>query len=123
MAGLFLASTLYGDGLDGSSSSSGSGSGETAVPLIVPLLGLLTSVFAWGTFAMPMKMKAVVKADLHPAIFQFYISIGLFLSSWLVLLVEDFAFTWWGLPATVIWTLGSCFSIVTINNLVRERSR
>lgn len=60
MASLFLSPAVYGGG-DGS--ASGSGDGDSAEPAIVPLLGLLTAVFAWGTFAMPMKMAAVVKAD------------------------------------------------------------
>ena len=103
MAGLFSLLHVDGGAGDGHGGSSGTGSGSGGLdygsgPVFVPLLGVLTSVFAWGTFAMPMKMDAVVKAELHPAIFQFYISIGIFLSSWLVLLVEPFAFTWWGLP-------------------------
>lgn len=101
----------------GASSDSGSGSGTEDCQVYVPLIGLLVSVFAWGTFAMPMKMEAVVRAELHPAIFQLYISIGIFASSWLVLAVEDFEFTWWGLPATIIWTCGSCFSILAIKSL------
>ena len=32
-------------------------------------------------------------------IFQLYMSVGIMLSSWLVLVWEPFAFTWWGLPA------------------------
>jgi hypothetical protein len=34
-------------------------------------------------------------------IYQLYMSVGIMLSSWLVLAWEPFAFTWWGLPAWV----------------------
>ena len=79
--------------------------------------------------------QAVQDANCAPVIFQLYMSVGIMLSSWLVyaaplpllvfsrsffsdrllgaprLLWEPFAFTWWGLPATVVWTAGSTISV------------
>ena len=40
-------------------------------------------------------------AECAPYIYQLYMALGICLSSWLVLAWEPFAFTWWGLPATV----------------------
>jgi hypothetical protein len=52
-------------------------------------VGAAMSVVAWGTFAVPMKSRAVVRANLDPVVFQLYMSFGICLASGLLLLIPD----------------------------------
>ena len=54
------------DGVADGSAGSSSGDGAAGGDIFIPLLGLLVSVCTWGTFAIPMKMEAVVKVR-HPS--------------------------------------------------------
>lgn len=83
----------------------------------VPMAGAAVAILFWGTFAVPMKTKSVEDAKLNPFVFQLYMSVGIFLSSWLVLLVEPFAWTPYGAVASFIWATGSLFAVPTIRDL------
>lgn len=90
---------------------------EESVSAVVPILGTLVAILFWGTFAVPMKTKAVEDAKLHPFVFQFYMSVGIFLSSWLVLLIEPFAFTKWGTLAAFVWSMGALCTVPAVRDL------
>ena len=99
------------------SQSGGAQHGGHGSSVLVPCMGLVVCVVAWGTFAIPMKLKQVYDANLSPIIFQMYMSVGIMLSSWAVLLWEPWDFTFWAIPAAFIWTLGSILSVQVINDI------
>ena len=66
----------------------------------------LAAALGLGAYRTAPREAAVVDlyvqaAECAPYIYQLYMALGICLSSWLVLAWEPFAFTWWGLPATV----------------------
>ena len=105
------------DGTIDAFQASGSGSREPTPSLLVPLVGLLVAIVSWGTFAIPMKLPAVQAVELSPFVFQLYMSIGIMLSSWVVLIWEPWVFTLWSIPAAVVWTTGSILSVVVIKDI------
>mmetsp|Transcript_16073 Transcript_16073/g.28883 ORF Transcript_16073/g.28883 Transcript_16073/m.28883 type:complete len:348 (+) Transcript_16073:116-1159(+) len=48
------------------------------------VVAILSAVFN-GSFPVPFKLEQVAKCQLHPLLFQLYVSFGVFLSSWLAL--------------------------------------
>jgi hypothetical protein len=52
-------------------------------------LGAVLAVFAWGTFAVPMKAPAVARANLDPVVFQVYMSFGIAIASALLLALPE----------------------------------
>jgi hypothetical protein len=81
---------------DSSWDSGASSAGEVENHLLYGYLAVLGSIVAWGLFAVPIKSKRVVEANIDPVVFQVYFSVAVFVSSWLVLAVVPFTFTWWG---------------------------
>jgi len=59
----------------------------------------------------------VQEAKVDPVVFQIYYSISIFYSSWLVLLYNDFVFTYLGVIGAALWVPASILSIAAINNL------
>ena len=63
----------------------------------------LASTLFFGSFGVPIKSPAIVKAQVDPVVFQCYKTTACFCSSWLALLFVDFKFTvrkaaglsWW----------------------------
>lgn len=53
----------------------------------------LASTIFFGSFGVPIKSQAIVKAQVDPVIFQCYKTAACFCSSWLALLFVDFKFT------------------------------
>ena len=58
----------------------------------------LASVFLFGSFAVPIKTPAMQQARVHPIVIQCYKSTACFVTSFLVLLLRDFKFSYWGGP-------------------------
>ena len=65
----------------------------------------LASVLLFGSFAVPIKTPTMQQARVHPIVIQVYKSTACFFTSWLVLLVRDFKFSYWGLVGALIWVL------------------
>jgi len=82
----------------------------------------LGSAFFNGIFVAFMKIPSVAATKLHPVLFNGYVSLGVFLSSWLVvpffqLAGTSLAFTWFGFLAGAIFVIASSFSFIAASNI------
>jgi hypothetical protein len=80
------------------------------------LFALGSAVFN-GSFVAFMKIPSVAAADLHPVLFNAYVSLGVFLSSWLVvpffgIVDASFGFTWYGFLAGGLFVFAGSFSFI-----------
>ena len=74
----------------------------------------LASVLLFGSFAVPIKTPTMQQARVHPIVIQVYKSTACFFTSWLVLLVRDFKFSYWGLVGALIWVLNGIAAIAAV---------
>lgn len=88
---------------------------------LLPLFGVGLAVVAWGSYAAPIKSKAVAAVNLHPCVFQFYMCIGIHLASLHLLLIPEvrnsFEWTWWALLSACMWVPGNLISVVAVREL------
>ena len=78
-------------------------------------LWVLGAVFFFGSFGLPVKTPAVQRANVDPVVFQCYYSLAVFVSSWLVLFIQPFAWTWYGIAGASLWVPSSVLAITGIN--------
>jgi hypothetical protein len=73
--------------------------------LLLGWVAVVIAIVAFGSFAVPIKFPAVRNADppIHPFVFQTYKSVWVFMTSWLILLVRPFSFTWLGCVSAMFW--------------------
>lgn len=74
----------------------------------------LCSIVLFGSFAVPIKTPAMQQARVHPVIIQVYKSTACFTSSWLVLLLRKFTFSYWGVVGAAIWVLNGIAAIAAV---------
>lgn len=87
---------------------------------LAPFLGALLAIVAWGSFTVPSKAEAVVAADLHPFWFQFYVSIGVTLSSFLLLFIQPDGLsdlTVFGLLSAAMWVSANSAAMFAVKIL------
>ena len=72
------------------------------------------SVLFFGSFGVPIKTPAVVKAQVDPVVFQCYKTTACFCTSWLALFFVDFKFTWWGVVGAAIWVVNGTVAIIAV---------
>ncbi|KAJ7533854.1 hypothetical protein O6H91_13G067800 [Diphasiastrum complanatum] len=77
------------------------------------IAAILSAIF-FGSYAVPIKMPAVMAAQIDPVIFQAYKSFACFATSWLVLLNVTFRFTWWGIFGAVLWVINGVGAIMAV---------
>jgi len=80
--------------------------------------GYITAILAvifFGSFNIPLKAERTQKAKPDPMIFQIYMNIAIFASSWLVLSYNDLVLTPWGVLSAALWVSASILSIFAIN--------
>eukprot|EP00471_Norrisiella_sphaerica_P014249 CAMPEP_0184495232 /NCGR_PEP_ID=MMETSP0113_2-20130426/30731_1 /TAXON_ID=91329 /ORGANISM="Norrisiella sphaerica, Strain BC52" /LENGTH=352 /DNA_ID=CAMNT_0026881329 /DNA_START=1 /DNA_END=1059 /DNA_ORIENTATION=- len=97
-------------------------------PAVGYIVAVLSAVFN-GSFPAAFKIPMVARCDLHPMLFQLYVSFGVFLSSWLVLPFMEFngtltgadgkhtpafPFPYLGVIAGMIFVLSVVFSFAAI---------
>ena len=90
--------------------------------MTIGYLFALGSAFFNGIFVAFMKIPSVAATKLHPVLFNGYVSLGVFLSSWLVvpffqLAGTSLAFTWFGFLAGAIFVIASSFSFIAASNV------
>ena len=78
----------------------------------IGLLFALGATICWGCYGLPLKYFHVT--EINPIILQFYFSIAIFCSSWLILLQYEFIFTPLGFIGAAIWTNTSITSFLAI---------
>ena len=76
--------------------------------------GVFTSVVAFGSFALPMKSPPVLQANVGPVAFQIYMSTAIVITSALVLITQEWSFTWYGTASAALWVPTSLLSQVAI---------
>lgn len=75
------------------------------------------SCVAFGSFAVPIKSKAVCRVNMDPLVMQTYKTTICFLTSWLVLLIGvPFHFTPWGFVSGLFWVPGGTAGIYAVQN-------
>eukprot|EP00227_Mantoniella_beaufortii_P020739 CAMPEP_0197602254 /NCGR_PEP_ID=MMETSP1326-20131121/36855_1 /TAXON_ID=1155430 /ORGANISM="Genus nov. species nov., Strain RCC2288" /LENGTH=136 /DNA_ID=CAMNT_0043169585 /DNA_START=19 /DNA_END=425 /DNA_ORIENTATION=- len=74
----------------------------------------LASTLFFGSFGVPIKSPAIVKAQVDPVIFQCYKTSACFCTCWLALLFVEFKFTWWGVVGAAIWVVNGTVAIVAV---------
>ena len=72
------------------------------------------AVILFGSFGVLVKIPPVEKANVDAVVFQCYYSLAVFLTSWLMLLVVPFTFTWWGTAGAAMWVPGSVLAVTAI---------
>lgn len=91
------------------------------------LCAILSACFN-GTFAVPFKLESVKKYQIAPTVFQFYVAIGVFISSWLAVpflpynhaIADDdqagtsFMFSWLGCVAGALFVFAISCSFLAV---------
>eukprot|EP00294_Goniomonas_avonlea_P008851 CAMPEP_0114559904 /NCGR_PEP_ID=MMETSP0114-20121206/11171_1 /TAXON_ID=31324 /ORGANISM="Goniomonas sp, Strain m" /LENGTH=407 /DNA_ID=CAMNT_0001745407 /DNA_START=8 /DNA_END=1231 /DNA_ORIENTATION=- len=85
----------------------------------VGLISICCTVVLWGTFFVFLKDEKVVKANLHPFVFQLYMNLGIALiSGWAIILdTSNWEFTPWGICSGFIWVPANIFAISACKHL------
>jgi len=88
-------------------------------PEVWGYLAVAASALAWGSFGVFTKTAAIREAKVDPMVIQCYMSVAIFLVSWLVAAIPGVgvSFTYWGVIGAAIWTPASCASIFGIKYL------
>jgi hypothetical protein len=77
------------------------------------------SWLTFGSFGVPIKTEAVMKARIDPLMFQSMKVVWVFLTCWIVLAWEDFDFTPWGILSGAFWVpagLSSSFFFLCLSS-------
>ena len=79
------------------------------------LLGVLVSIVCFGSFAVPIKSKRVVEANIDPLLFQVYKCLACFLFALVLLLFSNrFIFTYWAFLGAALWVLTGTIAIYAV---------
>lgn len=78
-------------------------------------IAVVGAIICFGSFGLPIKLPSVQKAKVDAVVFQCYYSFAVFVSSWLVLFIESFAWTPWGILGATLWVPSSILAITGIN--------
>ena len=70
-------------------------------------LAAAASAFCFGSFAVPVKTKAVLAAKVDPIVFQCYKSLAALCTSFVTLAFVDVTFTPWGFLGASMWVSGA----------------
>lgn len=84
---------------------------------LLPWLAILGAWLCFGTFAVPMKTKSVVNAQVDPIVFQCYKTFWTFVTSHLVLFLVPYRFSWWGILSGLSWVPAGVGAIVAVQNV------
>ncbi|KAK9797759.1 hypothetical protein WJX73_007506 [Symbiochloris irregularis] len=76
------------------------------------------SAVAYGSFAVPVKSKAVLTAKVHPIVFQLYKSTAALFTALLTLFFVNAVFTPWGLLGAAMWVFTGTVAIIAITHAV-----
>jgi len=85
---------------------------------LVGYIAVSISILAWGSFGSLMKTKKLQEINVDPMVFQCYMTISIFLSSFFILIyTREFKFTWYGVFGATLWTICSVSSVYGIQYL------
>jgi len=80
-------------------------------------LAAVGSILLFGSFNLPLKSERTQRANPDPMVFQIYLNISIFASSWLVLGYTELYLTAWGIMSAFLWMISSLLSIFAIQNV------
>mmetsp|Transcript_65873 Transcript_65873/g.122955 ORF Transcript_65873/g.122955 Transcript_65873/m.122955 type:complete len:401 (-) Transcript_65873:162-1364(-) len=83
----------------------------------LPWLAVAACWLCFGSFAVPMKWAPVLKADVHPLVYQTYKTFWTFVTSHLVLVYQPFELSYWGLVSGVSWVPAGVFAVVAVRHI------
>lgn len=83
----------------------------------LPWLAVAGAWFAFGSFAVPMKWKSVVDAEVNPLVYQCYKTFWTFVTSHLVLFFQPYEFTWWGILSGFSWVPAGVAAVIAVQNV------
>eukprot|EP01114_Cavostelium_apophysatum_P013446 TRINITY_DN3260_c0_g1_i1.p1 TRINITY_DN3260_c0_g1~~TRINITY_DN3260_c0_g1_i1.p1 ORF type:complete len:349 (+),score=8.01 TRINITY_DN3260_c0_g1_i1:84-1130(+) len=76
---------------------------------------VIGSIFAFGSFAVPIKSKRVLDAKVDPLVYQSYKSFWACITSVIPFTYTAFSYTPWGIISGLLWIPGGVCAIVAIN--------
>ena len=79
-------------------------------------LAVAVAIVSFGSFAAPAKTEAVLRANVHPLVYQTNKTFWCFTTSWLVLLVPGvrLTFTPFGVLSAIAWVPAGCLAIWSV---------
>mmetsp|Transcript_43156 Transcript_43156/g.99451 ORF Transcript_43156/g.99451 Transcript_43156/m.99451 type:complete len:417 (-) Transcript_43156:154-1404(-) len=83
----------------------------------LPWLAVVACWICFGSFAVPMKWSPVLKANVHPLVYQTYKTFWTFVTAHLVLVYQPFKLSYWGLLSGVSWVPAGVASIVAVGHV------
>jgi len=83
----------------------------------LPWLAVMGAWLSFGSFAVPMKWKSVVDAEVDPLVYQCYKTFWTFVTSHLVLFFQPYEFTWWGILSGLSWVPAGVAAVVAVQNV------
>eukprot|EP01097_Dermamoeba_algensis_P005328 TRINITY_DN3385_c0_g1_i1.p1 TRINITY_DN3385_c0_g1~~TRINITY_DN3385_c0_g1_i1.p1 ORF type:complete len:381 (-),score=64.72 TRINITY_DN3385_c0_g1_i1:323-1465(-) len=86
-------------------------------PFILGWGSVALSCLCFGSFAVPIKMKAVANAKVDPLVFQTYKTVWFFITSFFLLAYNDFVFSPLGILNGALWVPAGCFSFTAVKIL------
>lgn len=85
---------------------------------LVGWMAVLASCVCFGSFGVPIKNPSVLRAQVHPLVFQSYKTMWVLLTSPIALLfVAEPQFTWWGVVSGAFWVPGGIAAVVSVTNV------
>uniref|UniRef100_A0A6U0ENB9 EF-hand domain-containing protein n=1 Tax=Helicotheca tamesis TaxID=374047 RepID=A0A6U0ENB9_9STRA len=79
-------------------------------------IAAIVAMVCFGTFGVPIKGDAANSVDIDPLVMQSYKTIMCFVTSWVVLPLEGFTFTPWGIVSGLFWVPSGVMAIYAIRN-------
>ncbi len=81
------------------------------------LAAVTLAVLSFGSFAVPLRNKDFVEANVHPIVLQSYFTASIFLTSFISLGFVEWQFNWWGWLGAGLWLTASLMSFVAIAHI------
>lgn len=69
----------------------------TEISSTIGWISVIVAIITWGSWSIPLKLKPVQRLSVDPVVSQLYVSLAVFLSSWLLLTFNTFKFTYYGI--------------------------
>lgn len=82
-----------------------------------PYLAILLAWLTFGSFAVPMKSKAVIDSNVHFLVYQSNKTFWCFASAHLILFYEDYKFSPWGIVSGFLWVPAGAAAVVAVQNV------
>jgi len=77
---------------------------------------VLIAMLFFGSFSIPLKLERTQRARPDPMVYQIYMNIAIFFSSFLVMSYNDILLTPWGILSAALWVFSSILATFAVTN-------